>query len=56
MVNKNNDPKAHCMYTTKYTSDISGGKTVDISSIQPKVQVLTRVPNPFNEVMLDEAH
>jgi len=20
MVNKNNDPKAHCMYTTKYTA------------------------------------
>lgn len=34
--------KAHCMYTTKYTENIFGSKTVDSISLQPKILVHAR--------------
>ena len=48
MVNKNNliyYSKIHCMYTTKYTENIFGSKTVDFISLQPKIPVHAREPN-----------
>ena len=47
MANKNNDPKAHCVYTTKYTKTISWTKIVAIIRLQPNVQVLSRGPPIF---------
>lgn len=44
MLNKNSAPKAHCMYTMKYIATILANETVDTSSLQLKVEVLTRVP------------
>ena len=39
------------MYTTKYTVIILMAVSTIVYSPQPSVQVLTREPNPFNEVV-----
>jgi len=52
MLNNNNAPKAHCMYTMKYIATILANETVEIISLQLKVQVLTRVPNQWNRFII----
>lgn len=39
------------MYTVKYTTMNEATKAFDTISLQLKIQILTREPNPFNEVV-----
>ena len=48
IVNKNNDAKAHYMYTTKYIAVASKTGTIATNILQPKIQVLTREPHLQN--------